>query len=308
MPEQPPAQPAAPPGPSLTEETGPAAPRRETGPVPTLAVFSRPLTISDVLDGAFQIIKARPRTMIGIAAWFVLPVGLLIATVDVGVLGGDLITTLTDPATFEEGSAANSNGGFGFTIVSGLVSSGLVTLIAAPMAQVVDSWRQGHELGVRQAFKALGKSWVTVVVAFVLVHLIEAIGTLLLLLPGLVAMVFMLVVAPVVAVERVSARAAVGRSYELVKHRFWSVLWIALLSGLVAGILSLLLPLLPLALTALFGFGGEQYVVAVGTIAASLLTLPFVAACAVLVYFDLRVRAEGLDIEAALGEHFGDAS
>jgi len=272
-----------------------------------LAVFSRPLTISDVLDGAFQIIKARPRTIIAIAAWFVLPVGLLIAVADVGVLGGDLITTLSDPATYEEGNTANSDGGFGFTILSILVSSGLVTLIAAPIARVVDSWHKGRDLSARQAFMALGSSWLTVVGSFVLVHLLEAVGTLLLVLPGLVAMVFMLVVTPVVAIEGVGPVAAMRRSYELVKHRFWTVLWIALLSALVANILSALLPLLPLALTALFGFGGEQYVIAVGTIAASLLTLPFVAASAVLVYFDLRVRAEGLDIQAALGEHFGDA-
>ena len=71
-----------------------------------------------------------------------------------------------------------------------------------------------------------------------------------------------------------------------------------------ANTLGSLLPLVPLTVTALVGFGGDQYVVAVGTVATSLLTLPFVAAAAVLTYFDLRVRTEGLDLTLAVSDHF----
>ena len=58
----------------------------------------------------------------------------------------------------------------------------------------------------------------------------------------------------------------------------------------------------------LVGFGGEEYVVAAGTIAASLVALPFVAGTAVLAYFDLRVRTEGLDLQLAITDRFAGSS
>ncbi|MFV2039660.1 MAG: hypothetical protein ACC660_05415 [Acidimicrobiales bacterium] len=270
-----------------------------------MPIFIRPLTIADVLDGAFHVIMARPRTIITIAAWFVLPVGLLVAYFDVGLLGGDFVTALTDPATFEEGS--NSTGGnFGLSILSTLGPSALITHMAAQIARVVEGGYLGRDLTARQAMAGLGWSWVAVVVAFVVVHLLEALGTLLLVLPGLAAMALFMVTTPVLAIERLGPFRAIRRSFHLVRQRFWPTMWIALLAGLVSNTLSIVLPLLPVAVVAQFGLGGEQYVVAVGTIAASLLTLPFVAASAVLAYLDLRVRTEGMDLELAIVEQFED--
>jgi hypothetical protein len=271
--------------------------------VPTLPVFERALTVADVLDGAFQVIKARPRVIIGISAMFVLPVGILVAIADFGALGGDIVATLTDPDTFEQG---NSTGGadIGFTIVAGLVTSAMVTLMAPPIARVVEAWYLGRELTAWAAVRSLGWSWLSVLVAFVAVHVIEALGSVALVLPGLAAMALLLPVAPVIALERIGPFAAIKRSISLSKRRFWSILWIALLSGLVATTLSLMLPLLPLAIVSVVGFGGEQYVVGAATIAASLLVLPFVAGAAVMAYFDLRVRTEGLDIQSSIGQHF----
>jgi hypothetical protein len=117
-------------------------------------------------------------------------------------------------------------------------------------------------------------------------------------------MALLLPVAPVIALERIGPFAAIKRSISLSKRRFWAILWIALLSGVVATSLSLMLPLLPLAIVSIVGFGGEQYVVGASTIAASLLVLPFVAGAAVMAYFDLRVRTEGLDIQSSIGQHF----
>jgi hypothetical protein len=259
--------------------------------------------VADVLDGAFQIIKARPRVIIGILAMFVLPVGILVAIVDFGVLGGDIVATLTDPDTFEQGNSTDG-ADIGFTIVAGLVTSAMVTLMAPPIASVVEAWYLGRELTDWAAVRSLGWSWLSVLVAFVAVHVIEALGSAALVLPGLAAMALLLPVAPVIALERIGPFAAIKRSISLSKRRFWAILWIALLSGVVATSLSLMLPLLPLAIVSIVGFGGEQYVVGASTIAASLLVLPFAAGAAVMAYFDLRVRTEGLDIQSSIGQHF----
>ena len=291
-----------------TAQSAPAsAPSAAVGRlVPHLAVFERPVTVADVLDGAFQVIKFRPRTVVAVAALFVVPVGLLVAIADIGVLGGDVVSTLTDPETYEENSTAGDSD-LGLTVFSTLVSSFLVTLIAAPLARLVEAWYVGRDPSPADLISGLGWSWGAIIVGFVVVHVIEGVATVFFLLPGLVAMTCLLVVAPAIAVERLGPFRAVRRSFDLVRRRFWSTLWVALLAGLVANTLSVLLPLLPLAIAALFGFGGEQYVAAAGTVASSLLTLPFVAGAAVITYFDLRVRTEGLDIDLAIGEQFDTA-
>lgn len=293
-------------GPSLSAAASPdelAAPVRS---VPRLPVFERPLTVADVLDGAFRVIKARPRVIIAIAAAVVLPVGLIVALIDFGALGGDVVSVLTDPDAFEQSSQSDDLD-LGFTVMATVVTSAMITLIAAAISRVVEGWYQGRDVGAWEAISSVGAGWFAVVAAFVVVHVIEAIGTVLLVLPGIAAMALLLPVAPIVAFERAGPFAAVRRSLSLTGPRFWPVLWIALLTGLVSQTLSLMLPLLPLAIVAVVGFGGEEYVVGAATIATSLLTLPFVAAAAVVTYLDLRVRREGLDLHRSLDEQFGAA-
>ena len=45
-------------------------------------------------------------------------------------------------------------------------------------------------------------------------------------------------------------------------------------------------------------------VTAVCSAGSSLITVPFVAGTATLLYFDLRVRSEGLDLELGIAAHF----
>jgi hypothetical protein len=43
------------------------------------------------------------------------------------------------------------------------------------------------------------------------------------------------------------------------------------------------------------------------TAGSSIITVPFVAGTATLMYFDLRVRSEGLDLELGIATHFASA-
>lgn len=272
---------------------------------PDLWVFRRPLSLADVLDGAFAVIKARPRTVIGLAALFVLPVGLVIAIIDLGSLGGDTLSILFDPDTYDpEASGTTTDTGITASIVAATLQTALVTAIAAPLSRIMEAWYLRRDLGATAAVRAVGIGWLWLAIAFVLTRAILLIGSALLVLPGLAAMAFFCVVAPVIAVERCGPGAALGRSARLVSRRFFPVLWICLMVALVSGLLSSLLPLLPVAVVELVGLPGREIVVAVATIATSLIALPFVSAAAALVYFDLRSRVEGLDLELAIDEEF----
>lgn len=279
--------------------------RNDPAEPPDLWVFRRPLSLADVLDGAFAVIKAQPRTVIGLAALFVLPVGLVIAIIDLGSLGGDTLSMLFDPDTYDpEASGTATDTGITASIVAATLQTALVTAIAAPLSRILEAWYLRRDLGAVAAVRAVGIGWLWLAIAFVLTRAILLIGSVLLVLPGLAAMAFFCVVAPVIAVERCGPIAGLVRSARLVARRFFPVLWICLMVALVSGLLSSLLPLLPVAVVELVGLPGREIVVAVATIATSLIALPFVSAAAALVYFDLRSRVEGLDLELAIDEEF----
>ena len=74
-----------------------------------------------------------------------------------------------------------------------------------------------------------------------------------------------------------------------------------LLIAIVSTVLSIALSGLGLAFS-FFSWGWIVDVICRG--ASSLVTEPFVAAATTLVYFDLRIRTEGLDLELDIAEHF----
>ena len=99
------------------------------------------------------------------------------------------------------------------------------------------------------------------------------------------------------------------RSARLVNRRFWMVLGLALLSVLVELLFETALSVLPTLLTSLLGTDGIAWVLTGALmIFTQLVTIPVVAGITVLIYLDLRVRTEGLDLELDAIEAFPTAA
>ncbi|MCA1846493.1 MAG: hypothetical protein LC792_25520, partial [Actinobacteria bacterium] len=104
---------------------------------------------------------------------------------------------------------------------------------------------------------------------------------------------------PVLIAEGPHGAAALRRSFHLVRGRWWSVfgaLFLAFLLqffiGLVIGI-----PLSLLTANQDSSSAGALIISTLVSVASSVVTTPFMAAVLVLIYFDLRVRKEGFDLE-----------
>src|SRR5690606_9756403 len=110
------AQPGAPaPAPIVGHGTALAAPGHLDGDgaaVPALTL--RPMTHADVLDGGFAVIKARPRAVLGFAAWLVVPAQLAVALAqrEAWQESGTVEVLSADPTVFEEA------GGVGLSLAS----------------------------------------------------------------------------------------------------------------------------------------------------------------------------------------------
>jgi hypothetical protein len=142
-------------------------------------------------------------------------------------------------------------------------------------------------------------------------------GVLLLLIGVLLALVvylalfygFWALAPPALLLENLSIPAALARSARLVRRSFWRVLGIMLLTTLLVGFLSGVISV-PFALGSMaIGFAQEtpygsfwltllQLLVSqIGSVLSGAVLYPLTAAVTALLYIDLRMRTEGLDIE-----------
>jgi hypothetical protein len=132
--------------------------------------------------------------------------------------------------------------------------------------------------------------------------------------------------APAVVLERQGPLQSVRRSWRLVRRSFWRVFGILLLAGLIVAIAGAILQV-PFAIGAgVSSFGGNilttngpsvlsTVITAIGGIAAGTVTRPIAAGVIVLLYVDMRMRKEGLDLalqtaaasEQVAGDEFASA-
>jgi hypothetical protein len=296
------------------EGPGAAAPRSArppssgtAGDVPVLGL--RPMTVADILDGGFAVLRARPRRIIGLAACFVVPIQLVAAflqrSADGGIGVGELWSS--DPTVFRESSTSTTAAEVVGLIVALVGPALALVFVAAAIAHLVGGWSIGRDPSARELASVLGRRWWPLVASFVLVKLAEALGTIACYIGLVFVMPLFVSVAPVIGIEGVGPIAAMKRSARLTSYRYWPVLGISLLIGVVATLLGLALSALPQALAAWIGYDVAWPLFAVGSIAAELVVMPVVAASTVLLYLDLRVRSEGFDLELEALDLFAGA-
>ncbi len=288
------------------------------------------MTVSDILDGAFRLLKANARALLPIVAVFIVPLQVIAAYAQRDLLGGaGVLEVLSDPSLAAEGGLQGDSNQIGGAI-AGLLNLLVLPFLAGAVSQVVAASYLGHELGAADALRAtFRRSW-ALFLGWVLVHLLEAAGFLVFgvalvaliaagapgvaigilavlgvfaALPVLVAvMALSVAVAPAIVVEHLGPVAGTRRSWSLMRRRFWPVLGTALLAGLVASILGQVLGLIPSIAGLIVGTDGGWILLAIGAILTALITQPIVAIVATLQYFDARIRFEGFDLEVIAAE------
>jgi hypothetical protein len=257
------------------------------------------MTIPDVLDGAIAVIKAAPASVLAVAATFVVPVELVAAWVQRDTLASrGLLDALSSS------SSSSSSGISDSTVVLFAVNGLVLALVTGAVAQLMSSWFAETPVSSREAIRAALHRAPALLAAWVLVHLAEAVGLLGIVVGALFVMPLFLVTSPAIAVERIGPIAGMKRSLQLTKTRYGFVFWVGILIAIVDLILTVALSGASIVFS-VFSWG--WVLDAAFRAASSLVTVPFVAAAATLVYLDLRIRSEGLDLELGIAEHFDSA-
>ena len=277
----------------------PKAGSARTGPLPL-----HPMMFSDLLDGSFRLLKANLGTIVLVAAVFLIPVNLVAAFLQRDLLGGyGFLQFMQDPSLLEEAAGPGaSNGPLIGSLAAGLASILVTPFIGGATSMIVATSYLGGELTAGPAMRATGRRFLVLLAVFFLTLLLKLAGLVLCLVGALVPMTLFLVTTPAVMVEEVGPIQAMARSVTLVRPRFWPVMAIGIGSGVLASFLGNVLAG-PFSIAALaVGYRWGWILAAIGAILPALITTPFVSILATLVYFDLRIRNEGFDLQMIAAE------
>jgi hypothetical protein len=311
----------------------PVAPALKPGVIPL-----RPLTLSDIFNGAVAYIRANPKATLGLTTVVVVAAQILALILSVGPLAfaGELKPMLADEAVSTGvllSSSASSIAGGVATFLSSILLSGMLTVVVGRSVfgasiSIGEAWqRLRPKLWALIGFTVLEVIGAAVLIA-VVVLIIAGVGAaangvaaavvgvplVVALIAGLVYLGIMLSFAPsIIVLERLGIVPSVMRSFKLVRNDFWRVLGIRLLGGIVASVVAT-------AVSVPFSFGGQILLVSasstvaglialvllsVGSAVGQIITEPFSAGVVVLLYTDRRVRAEAFDLVLQTGAAFG---
>lgn len=265
----------------------------------------RPLRIGEILDVGIKVYTRNAKTLFTLVALVVIPVQIIGTLIIISTIPDALATQNPfqfDPQTgappdFETNDFLVYMAGILVVVVLGFISTVIAT--GACFKAVTDAYL-GERPEWRSSFRfTMGRFrpllWVTL-----LGGLGTALGLLFCLLPGIWLGIVWSVAIPVLLTEGARGTKALGRSFQLVQSRFWPATAVIVVSYLIRSVLNGAIGGGVTALT--FTDVGQNLFLtqalsgAAGAVAAIIAT-PFQAAVTAVLYFDLRVRKEGFDLQ-----------
>ncbi len=290
----------------------------------------RPLGVGELLDGALGLIRSNPRTVLGLAA-VISAVSALLQTI--GLWASLQFLDVTEPvagATEVDVAAeltALASGGVA-QLVPALVAGFLQVLASGLFIVLVGAAVLGRRLDASQTWASLRPRMLPLVGVTLLISLGGLVAVALMvgvivalvfaiaegaIIPGLLiavcgtsalvyAYVKLSLASPALVMEGVGVVTSMKRSWVLVRRSWWRVLGILILSAIITSLLTTVVTV-PITLVATLVSGFSESLVptvlasGVATLVAGIITLPFSAAVTGLLYIDLRMRREALDIE-----------
>jgi hypothetical protein len=294
----------------------------------------RPLSLGDMYDAAFRIIRFNPKATVG-SAVLVSAVAMAIPVVITAVLTATMSLSVDDSGNADESSIVGVVGSLGSLGLGSVLASFGTILVTGMVSHVTAAAAVGRRLTLGEAWAATrGKRWrlvglavllglsaVLIFVVYALLWLLVVVAssnsTVAILIWGLVSVpaflcflvwfwvrIYYLPV-PALMLERVGILGAIGRGFRLTRSQFWRTLGIALLTLIVVSIAGgvLGIPIGVVGQVATFAVGAQYALLilvltqALTQVVSAAFVTPFTAAVTSLQYLDQRMRKEAYDVE-----------
>ncbi len=241
----------------------------------------KPMGVGDIFDATFKLYKARFGTFLMIALVAYLPYSLIAALfmsqVEVSA------TTQAKPSVTDM---------FVSMIPLMLVLFIVLPLCQAAMIYSVSETYLGRRIGVGEAYSRALSKLPRLLGANILAGIVIFIGFICLIVPGIIFSLWFILVTAVVLLEGSGATGSLGRSKALMAGNlgkgFLVLLVIALLGIVVGMVMGMIMRFLPIK---------NAFVVQFISTMAEVIVVPIQVAPVILLYYDLRIRKEGFDLE-----------
>ena len=254
----------------------------------------RPLSVGEVLDASFKVVRQSFGTLAVCVLVVALPLNIITTLVQASTSDNafnlDTATTTDDVGTGTELAGV---------LVTTALSLVLTTIAAAACFRAVSSVYLGEQPAVGSSL-AFAASRVLPVIVLSVIYFIGLIPAFIaLVIPGIWLAVAWSVSYPALLSEGIGPVAALGRSFRLVRGRWWATFGAVLVMYLIVVVISGILGVV-FGATLVASLDNEAVAAVLYTIVntlSSLITLPLFAAVLTIIYFDLRVRKEGFDLQ-----------
>jgi len=255
----------------------------------------RPLSFGEILDGAFVLYRRHLRTLFATAVIPTIPIVLFWVVVGLSLSGGM--------------SGLDRLGSIATYVLTPYSIAAMVIAWGALMSQVSQAYL-GGEVSVGAGYRVALRRSLSLFVAFVISYVLFVLGLVLLIVPGVIAMIMLFSVWQAVVIEGKGPLAAISRSRQLARGAWKRIFGLTVVSMIIA-----FMPSILGTTTMIWVYGMETFNDPIMEIASDLgwayiamnllssllsaLTYPYFAAVMVLLYYDRRVRTEALDLEMA---------
>lgn len=258
----------------------------------------RPLGVGEIIDVAIKMWRRQFGTLARIVFVVVAPVELFATLVTASVSNFDMETF--DPATGDPTLDGGALAGWLAGMATAQILSGLAFLISsAAVLRAVSVAYLGGTPDWRESLRAATSRLPSLIWLGFLMFGGLALAAVALIIPAIWLGVAWAVAFPVLIAEGQRGTKAMTRSFRLVQNRWWPTFGALFLAFLLQSFIGLVLGI-PLGLLT-FSTEGDSLIAIflsmIVNVAASVITTPFMAAVLVLIYFDLRVRKEGFDLQ-----------
>jgi len=272
-----------------------------------------PMSVGRILDRAFAIYRNNFLRFVTIVAIIEVPLALL------AIVSSSWTQTKAaarQPATFERALPSEepraparrydpSSETPSILGLVGMVVGTVLRLVGSMLCQAaliknVSEVYLGHEITVGDAYRFALPKALTLLLAAICVGFVVGLGFLLLIVPGVIFALWFALTTPAIVVEGHSTGSAMSRSKALVAGNLGKVFAVGFLTTL------LFYPVW-LPLNYLFVFVGRALAPDSATLVlfmryfastiSQILVLPISAAATILLYYDLRIRKEGFDLQ-----------
>jgi hypothetical protein len=267
----------------------------------------RPLRIGEILDVTIKLYLRNFKTLLLLVTIVAGPLHVLGTLITLSTAPEDTRVTFSDIGNNTTTPQHAPSGSFWTGQLVVIVLTLVVTTLATAVSfKAVSDAYLGERPSVGESLRFVGRrvpsvlwvtvlSWLGIVAAFIC-----------LIVPGIWVSIAWTVAVPALLFEGCKGRKALGRSFALVKDRWWPTCAAIVLGYVLASVVGGILQ--GLIVVPVFGSSDSDStaIVANGiaTTLSAIVVTPFQAALAAVIYYDLRVRKEGFDLQL-LAERLG---